>query len=70
MQVQFKGSSQRSKEKSKMIELSARQTVYVVLTVLAMLAVMIGGLVFWALEQPNCWDLHASEESAILNCEN
>jgi hypothetical protein len=53
-----------------MIELSAKQTVYVVLTVLATLAVMIGGLVFWTLEQPSCWDLHASEESAILNCEN
>jgi hypothetical protein len=53
-----------------MIELSAKQTVYVVLTVIAMLAVMIGGLVFWAYDQPNCWDLHSSEQAAILNCEN
>jgi hypothetical protein len=51
------------------IELSWKQTVYVILTVIAMLAVMIGGLVFWALEQPSCWDLHASEEAAIQNCE-
>jgi len=53
-----------------MIELSWKQTVYVIITVIAMLAVMIGGLVFWALEQPNCWDLHATEEQAIQNCEN
>lgn len=53
-----------------MIELSAKQTIYVVLTVIAMLAVMIAGLMFWALEQPSCWDLHATEEAAILNCEN
>ena len=53
-----------------MIELSWKQTVYVVITVMATLAVMIGGLVFWALEQPNCWDLHATEEAAIQNCEN
>jgi hypothetical protein len=51
------------------IELSWKQTVYVILTVITMLAVMIGGLVFWALEQPSCWDLHASEEAAIQNCE-
>lgn len=53
-----------------MIELSVRQTVYVILTAIGVLAVMIGGLVFWTLEQPSCWDLHASEEQAILNCEN
>jgi hypothetical protein len=52
-----------------MIELSVKQTIYVVLTVIAMLLVMIGGLVFWALEQPNCWDLHATEQAAIQNCE-
>jgi hypothetical protein len=70
VQVPFNGSSQKSKGKSKMIELSAKQTVYVVLTVIAMLAVMIGGLVFWAYDQPNCWELHSSEQAAILNCEN
>lgn len=53
-----------------MIELSVRQTIYVVLTAIATLAVMIGGLVFWTLEQPSCWDLHANEEQSILNCEN
>jgi hypothetical protein len=51
------------------IELSKKQTVYVVLTVIGTLAVMIGGLVFWALEQPSCWDLHATEQAAIQNCE-
>jgi hypothetical protein len=53
-----------------MIELSARQTVYVVLTVITMLAVMIGGLVFWAYDQPSCWDMHSTEQQAIINCEN
>lgn len=53
-----------------MIELSVKQTIYVILTVIAMLAIMIGGLVFWTLEQPSCWDLHSSEQAAILNCEN
>jgi hypothetical protein len=50
--------------------ISFKQTVYVVLTALAMLSIMVVGLFFWSLEQPNCWDLHASEEQAILNCEN
>lgn len=49
--------------------ISFKQTVYVVTTAFAMLAIMIGGLIFWAYDQPNCWDLHASEEQAILNCE-
>jgi hypothetical protein len=52
-----------------MIELSRRQTIYVVLTVIGMLAVMIGGLIFWAYDQPSCWDLHSTEQAAILNCE-
>jgi len=50
--------------------ISFKQTVYVVCTAFAMLAIMIGGLIFWAYEQPSCWDLHVSEEQAILNCEN
>lgn len=70
MQVPFNALSAKLPERNKMIELSWKQTVYVIITVIAMLAVMIGGLVFWALEQPNCWDLHASEEQAIINCEN
>lgn len=49
--------------------MSWKQTVYVVVTVIGVLAVMIGGLVFWALEQPSCWDLHATEDQAIANCE-
>ena len=49
--------------------ISFKQTVYVVTTAFAMLAIMIGGLIFWAYEQPSCWDLHVSEEQAILNCE-
>lgn len=53
-----------------MIELSVKQTVYVILTVIGTLAVMIGGLIFWAYDQPSCWDLHATEEQAITNCEN
>ena len=69
MQVPFKESLQKSKGNSKMVELTWKQTVYVIATVIAMLAVRIGGLVFWALEQPSCWDLHATEELAIQNCE-
>jgi hypothetical protein len=52
-----------------MIELSARQTIYVILTVIGMLAVMIGGLIFWAYDQPSCWDLHSTEQAAINKCE-
>lgn len=52
-----------------MIELNWKQTVYVIATTIGVLAVMISGLIFWALEQPSCWDLHASEEQAITNCE-
>lgn len=69
MQVPFRESLQESRENSKMVELSWKQTVYVIATALGVLAVMIGGLVFWALEQPSCWDLHATEELAIQNCE-
>jgi hypothetical protein len=53
-----------------MNELSVKQTIYVVCTAFGMLAVMIAGLIFWAYDQPSCWDLHASEEQAIANCEN
>lgn len=70
MQVPFNVLSAKSLGRNKMIELSVKQTVYVVLTVIGMLAVMIGGLIFWAYEQPSCWDLHSSEEQAITNCEN
>lgn len=69
MQVPFNASSAKSKGKNKMIELSLRQTVYVVLTVIGTLAVMIGGLIFWAYDQPSCWDLNSTEQAAILNCE-
>jgi hypothetical protein len=52
-----------------MIELSFKQTVYVILTTIGVLAVMIGGLIFWAYDQPSCWDLHSTEQAAIINCE-
>ena len=49
--------------------LTSKETFYVVVTALGILAVMIAGLMFWALEQPSCWDLHATEDQAIQNCE-
>jgi hypothetical protein len=49
--------------------LTSKETFYVVVTALGILAVMTAGLIFWALEQPSCWDLHATEDQAIQNCE-
>jgi hypothetical protein len=49
--------------------LTAKETVYVVTATITALAILMGTLIFWALEQPNCWELHASEEQAIANCE-
>jgi hypothetical protein len=49
--------------------LTTKETIYAIVTSFAVLAVLLSILVFWANEQPNCWDLHASEEQAIINCE-
>ena len=65
----MKESSQKSKGNSPMY-LTTRETIYAIVTSFAVLTVLLSILVFWANEQPNCWDLHASEEQAIINCEN
>jgi hypothetical protein len=52
------------------MHLTTKETVYVIITAFASLAVLLGTLIVWSLEQPTCWDLDASEEQAILNCEN
>jgi hypothetical protein len=52
------------------MHLTAKETAYAIIFTITALAILLGTLIVWSLEQPNCWKLHASEEQAILNCEN
>jgi hypothetical protein len=52
------------------LNLTAKETAYAITFAITALAILLGTLIVWSLEQPTCWDLHASEEQAILNCEN
>lgn len=50
--------------------LTTKETVYAIFTSLAALVILLGIILYWGYTQPNCWDLHATEEQAITNCEN
>jgi hypothetical protein len=50
--------------------LTAKETLYAIITGFATLAVLLAIIIFWAYQQPSCWDLHSTEEQAIINCEN
>jgi hypothetical protein len=52
------------------MHLTRKETAYAITFAIASLAILLGTLIVWSLEQPNCWKLYASEEQAILNCEN
>jgi hypothetical protein len=49
--------------------LTAKETLYAIITGFAALTILMSIIIFWAYQQPSCWDLHASEEQAIINCE-
>lgn len=67
-QEQFIESSPKSKVKLEMY-LTTKETIYAIATSLAALTVLLSIIIFWGYQQPNCWDLHATEEQAIVNCE-
>lgn len=52
-----------------MADLTKKESAYFIGTAIASLAILLGILSFWALEQPKCWELYASEQQAIENCE-
>jgi hypothetical protein len=49
--------------------LTAKEALYAIITATVSIAILLGTIIFWAYQQPSCWDLHASEEQAIINCE-
>ena len=49
--------------------LTTKETLYAIVTAFVALTVLLGVIIFWAYQQPSCWDLHATEDQAIQNCE-
>lgn len=49
--------------------LTNKETLYAIVTSAIALVVLLGVIIFWGYQQPNCWDLHATEDQAIQNCE-
>lgn len=51
------------------MRLTKWQTVYVILTLIAMFAILAAILTFWGDQYGNCWNQYHTEEQAILECE-
>ena len=52
-----------------MPDLTKQESAYFIASAIVALSVLIGILTFWSQSQPTCWELHASEQQAIENCE-
>lgn len=52
-----------------MTDLTKQESAYFIASAIVALSVLLGILTFWSQTQPSCWELHASEQQAIENCE-
>ena len=52
-----------------MTDLTKRESAYFIAFAIASLTILLGTLWIWANTQPTCWELNATEQQAIENCE-